>query len=115
MSGIVIIIRIFSSTTDESHIKLSPILVAAVTQTVHAKKAVFWDVTPRGSRKNGPQLLVSANAVPSSLILFNLIMEAIPSSVASVGTRATRDHISEDGILHSHRRENLKSYIALTG
>jgi hypothetical protein len=24
-------------------------------------------------------------------------------------------HISEDGILHSHRRDNLKSYIALTG
>jgi hypothetical protein len=24
-------------------------------------------------------------------------------------------YISEDGILHSHRRENLKSYIALTG
>jgi hypothetical protein len=23
--------------------------------------------------------------------------------------------ISEDDILHSHRRENLKSYIALTG
>jgi hypothetical protein len=24
-------------------------------------------------------------------------------------------YITEDGILHSHRRENLKSYIALTG
>jgi hypothetical protein len=24
-------------------------------------------------------------------------------------------YIPEDGILHSHRRENLKSYIALTG
>jgi hypothetical protein len=24
-------------------------------------------------------------------------------------------HIPEDGILHSHLRENLKSYIALTG
>jgi hypothetical protein len=24
-------------------------------------------------------------------------------------------YIAEDGILHSHRRENLKSYIALTG
>jgi hypothetical protein len=27
----------------------------------------------------------------------------------SVGTRSTRRHIPEDGILHSHRRENLKS------
>jgi hypothetical protein len=24
-------------------------------------------------------------------------------------------YIPEDGVLHSHRRENLKSYIALTG
>jgi hypothetical protein len=24
-------------------------------------------------------------------------------------------HIPEDGILHSHRRDNLRSYIALTG
>jgi hypothetical protein len=24
-------------------------------------------------------------------------------------------YIPEDGIFHSHRRENLKSYIALTG
>jgi hypothetical protein len=34
---------------------------------------------------------------------------------ASVLTRATRRNIPEDRILHSHRRENLKSYIALTG
>jgi hypothetical protein len=24
-------------------------------------------------------------------------------------------YVSEDGILHSHRRDNLKSYIALAG
>jgi hypothetical protein len=29
----------------------------------------------------------------------------------SVHTRSTRRHIPEDGILHSYRRENLKSYI----
>jgi hypothetical protein len=28
----------------------------------------------------------------------------------SVHTRTTRRHIPENGILHSHRRENLKSY-----
>jgi hypothetical protein len=33
----------------------------------------------------------------------------------SVLTTATRRHITQDVILHSHRRENLKSYIALTG
>jgi hypothetical protein len=37
-------------------------------------------------------------------------MEAIRSSETSVNTTSTRCHISEDCFLHSHRRENLKSY-----
>jgi hypothetical protein len=37
-------------------------------------------------------------------------MEAKRSSETLVHTRCTRRHIPEDGILHSHRRENLKSY-----
>jgi hypothetical protein len=44
------------------------------------------------------RLLVIACVVPSSQILVTLGF-----------------NITEDGILHSHRRENLKSYIALTG
>jgi hypothetical protein len=36
--------------------------------------------------------------------------EALSSSGTSVLTRATRRNITEDTILHSHRRENLKSY-----
>jgi UDP-N-acetylglucosamine 2-epimerase len=57
----------------------------------------------------------TAIIVPGSLFLFTLMMEAIHSSETSVLTRTTRSHIAENGILHSHRRENLKSYIALTG
>jgi hypothetical protein len=35
-------------------------------------------------------------------------MEAIRSSETSVHTRSTQRHIPEDGILLSHRSENLK-------
>jgi hypothetical protein len=86
------------------------------------------------------QLLVTANVVLSSLIVFTLMMEEIISSETSALARATRRkipedvilhshrwalqrwrnvfpvkyvlgfHIPEDGIIRSHRRENLKSY-----
>jgi hypothetical protein len=59
------------------------------------------------------RLLVTTD-VPRSPILVTLVMEAIRSSETSV-LRATRRNAPEDCILHSHRRENLKSYIALTG
>jgi hypothetical protein len=48
-------------------------------------------------------------------VSITLMMEAIRLSETSVLTRATRHNVPGDGILHIHRRENLKSYKVSTG
>jgi hypothetical protein len=58
------------------------------------------------------RLLVAACVVPSSPIFVTLMKEAPGFSETSVLTRATRRNNPEDTFLHSHRRENLKSYTA---
>jgi hypothetical protein len=80
-------------------------------------------VLTRATRRNNPEdtilqilcsvlrLLLTANIVPSSLILYTLMMEAVRSSVTSILTRTIRHNVPEDDILHSHRRGNLTSYI----
>jgi hypothetical protein len=55
-------------------------------------------------------LQLPAHASSSLADFSTLKMEAIRSSETSVHIRSTRRHIPEDGILHSHRRENLISY-----
>jgi hypothetical protein len=52
-------------------------------------------------------LLVIANVVSRSLILFTLMIVAIRSSETSVLTRVTRSHILEDGILDISNGYNM--------
>jgi hypothetical protein len=53
-------------------------------------------------------MILNSN-VRSALILFTFLMEARRSSETSILIRGTLFHIPEEGILHSHRRTNIKS------
>jgi hypothetical protein len=80
-----------------------------------SEEYIALSITVERISELGTTLLVNANVVPSSLILFILVIEEMFSCETPVLTRSTRRYISEDGILRSHHRGKLKSYIALTG
>jgi hypothetical protein len=56
------------------------------------------------------RLLGTATFVSTSPIFVTLMMEGLRSFETSILTRATLRNIPDDGILHIHRGENLKSY-----
>jgi hypothetical protein len=88
-------------------------------EILYLKNAVFWDVAQYRYFVNrrlggtchlhlqGRQIRERASLLVGFYILN---MEAISSSETSVHKWSTRCHISEDGILRSHRCHSLKSY-----
>jgi hypothetical protein len=89
----------------------SSILITLMMEAIRSSET---SVLTRGTH-SVRRFLVTAGVVPSSPSLVTLMKGALSSSETSVLTRASQRNIPVDAILHSHRRENLKSYIALTG
>jgi hypothetical protein len=90
-----------------------------IASNIQGRKIRERGTSVRDGKQTGPPVentqLVAVCYPPhtaSSLADFSTLkMEAIRSSETSVHTRSTRRHIPEDGILHSHCCENLKSYL----
>jgi hypothetical protein len=99
--------------------------------TINLKNAAFWDVAPRvliiNRRFGGTCCLhlqgrinkaseekcqTDANRLTlflARVISYTLTMDTTRSSETSAYNKHTRPHIPEDGIIHSHLRQNLKS------
>jgi hypothetical protein len=83
------------------------------------KNAVFWDVAACRSCMNRRfagtyRLHLQGRKIRErGTSVSRWLQPRSPSCKTSVHTRSTRRHIPEDGILHSHRRENLILLIAL--
>jgi hypothetical protein len=83
------------------------------TDVSEERSSSFMRVTRNTFLRSVRRLLVTVSVVSSSPIRVTLMKEAPGSSETSVLARTTRHNITEGTILHSHRRENLKSYTIL--
>jgi hypothetical protein len=87
-----------------------PILRSILILSSHLRLGLLNGLFPSGFPSLQPPDHPCSSPADSS----TLKMEVIRSSETSVHTRCTQRHSPEDGILHSHRCENLKSYTGIT-
>jgi hypothetical protein len=94
-------------------------LVSLLRTNVSGERIALYDQDDKNQRARNNvlrgmfRLLVTANVVPSSPILFALMIEVICSFETSILTIATRCHIPEDGILHGFFQNGYTASMSL--